>query len=82
MATAEKVKAPKIIQPGTVEMELMLQAGYPDMTVVKAKQIIKERTENPMLWPYSELQRAEAFLAAYNGKAQVISTRKGWKRKK
>lgn len=70
------------IQPGTPEMEAFLQAGYPGMTVVKAKQIIKERKENPALWPYEQLEKAEAFLAAYEGKVQVISTTPGWKRKK
>jgi hypothetical protein len=66
------------IKPKTPQMEQMLQAGYPDLNVEKAKLIIKERKENPALWPYEQVQRAEAFLAAYNGvplEQQVISTR-------
>jgi hypothetical protein len=63
------------IKPGTPEMEALLQAGYPDMSVDKAKRIIKERQERPELWPYAMLERAEAFLAAYNAKPTAVSTR-------
>jgi hypothetical protein len=65
----------KRIKPGTPEMEALLQAGYPDMSVDKAKRIIKERQERPELWPYAMLERAEAFLAAYNAKPIAVSTR-------
>ena len=65
----------KGIKPNTPEMEAFLALGYGGMTVEKAQTIIKERKENPASWPYSELQRAEAFLAAYKSKPQVISTR-------
>ena len=68
------------IRPKTPQMESMLQAGYPDLSVAKAKLIIKERRETPALWPYEQLVRAEAFLAAYEGvplEQQVISTRTG-----
>ena len=70
---------PKVL-PGTKEMEALLQAGYPDMSVEKAKRVIKERQENPHLWPYEVVERAEAFLAAYNAKPVVTQTRAGWKR--
>lgn len=63
------------IKPGTPEMEALLQAGYPDMSVDKAKLIIKERKERPDLWPYEMLERAEAFLAAYNAKPIAVSTK-------
>jgi hypothetical protein len=68
------------IRPKTPQMEAALQAGYPDLSVVKAKLIIKERRETPALWPYEQLVRAEAFLAAYEGvplEQQVIATRRG-----
>jgi hypothetical protein len=68
------------IKPKTAQMEAALQAGYPDLTVEKAKAILKERRENPALWPFEQMQRAEAFLAAYNGvplEQQVISQRTG-----
>ena len=65
----------KHIKPGTPEMEAMLQAGYPDMNVAKAKTIIKERKENPALWPYEVMERAEAFLAAYNTAPVAVSTK-------
>jgi hypothetical protein len=68
------------IKPKTPQMEAYLQAGYPDMSVEKAKQIIKERRENPAMWPYEVLERAEAFLAAYESSPQVIATNPGWKR--
>lgn len=68
------------ILPGTPQMEAYLRSGYPEMTVEKAKTIIRERKENPAMWPYEMLERAEAFLAAYNSSPQVVSERKPWKR--
>jgi len=62
------------VKPGTPEMEALLQAGYPDMSVAKAKLIIKERKERPELWPYEMLERAEAFLAAYEASPIAVST--------
>ena len=53
------------IKPGTPAMESYLRVGYPDMTVEKAHMIIKERKENPQSWPYEMLEKAHAFLAAY-----------------
>ena len=53
------------IKPGTPAMESYLRVGYPDMTVEKANAIVKERKANPASWPYEMLEKAEAFLAAY-----------------
>jgi len=81
--TPEKVSARKpqqSIQPKTKEMEVFLQAGYPDMSVEKAKTIIKERKENPASWPYEMLERAESFLLAYENGPIAVSTDPGWKR--
>ena len=70
----------KTLKPGTVEMEQYLAVGYPDIgTVAKAKAIIEERGKNPALWPYEMAEKAQAFLAAYNGKVQVISNRPGYR---
>ena len=84
MTDKEKIEALAAAQPNvepkTDAMEALLQLGYPDMSVKKAKQIIKERPENPTLWPYEMYERAEAFLAAYETKSTVVSSRKGWKR--
>lgn len=68
------------IKPGTPEMERFLQAGYGDLTVEEARRIIKERKENPMMYPYSEEQRCRAFLAAYDSTPIAIDTEPGWKR--
>jgi len=65
----------KSILPKTKEMEAYLQVGYPDMSVEKAKTIIKERKETPGLWPYEMLEKAEAFLAAWEGSPIVVSTK-------
>lgn len=85
MATKNQTKVKptdvKGIKPKTPEMAVFLMAGYPDMTVDKAKQIIKERQENPALWPYQMLERAQAFLAAYETQAVAVDTEPGWKRK-
>jgi len=61
--------------PGSIELEALLQAGYPDMSRAKAERIIKERKANPALWPYEQLQRAEAFLAALFTAPVVVSTK-------
>jgi hypothetical protein len=85
MAEVKTVSARKpslMIKPNTVEMEQFLKAGYPDMSVAKAKTIIKERKENPASWPYEMLEKAEAFLAAYESSPQVTSKRPGWQRTK
>ena len=77
---AQAYKVSMSIKPKTPQMEAALTAGYPDLTVAKAKTIIKERRENPALWPYEQMVRAEAFLAAYEGvplETQVIATRLG-----
>ena len=68
------------IQPGSPEMEAYLGVGYGGMTVAKAKASIAERKANPMSHPYEEMEKAEAFLAAYNGKPEVISKVPGWRR--
>ena len=64
---------------GSKELEALLAAGY-GMDRKKAERIIKERAENPLLWPYAELEKAEAFMAALTTKPKVISTTPGWKR--
>lgn len=79
---AQDKRGPVTIAPKTAEMEAFLQAGYPGMTVEKAKTIIKERRENPALWPYEMFEKAQAFLAAYEAKPTAVSTRKPWKRNK
>jgi len=74
--TQETVSA--AIKPGTPAMESYLRIGYPDMTVEKAHLIIKERKENPQSWPYEMLERAQAFLAAYEQgpETKVIGNKK------
>ena len=70
----------KVVSPSTPEMELLLQGGYPDMSVKRANAIIKERQANPQSWPYEQQERAEAFLAAYNTPSKAVSKLPGWKR--
>lgn len=49
--------------PNSKERETFLALGY-GMDKAKAQTIIKERRENPALWPYEMQEKAEAFLAA------------------
>jgi len=71
------------IEPGTPEMERYLAIGYPRIaTVEKARAVIKERKEKPELWPYEVLEQAEAFLAAYEARPQVISAKPAHNRHK
>lgn len=77
---ATKQTAVKPIKAKTVERAALLQAGYPDMSVAKAQAIIKERSDNPQSWPYEQLERAQAFLAAYEAEPVVVATNPGWKR--
>lgn len=84
MSNDEKIKAleaaqPKV-EPKTPEMEALLRAGYPNMTVKKAKAIIEERKKDPHSWPYEQQELAETFLAAYEGgKREPTSTRAPWR---
>lgn len=72
-----------VVKRKTQQMEELLGKGYTGMTVAKAKAIIKERAENPALWPYEKLQEAEAFLAAYEATNPTPgATRQPWKRQK
>ncbi|CAK0779628.1 hypothetical protein CCP3SC15_6710003 [Gammaproteobacteria bacterium] len=79
LATKTVVDKPlKKILPGTPEMESLLAIGYPDIgTRKKAEAILKERKENPALWPYEVAQRAEAFLQALDATPKVIDTDPG-----
>ena len=76
MANKPQVVSPldvATIKPETPQMEQYLAAGYPGMTVAKAKAIIAERKQNPAAWPYEMLEKAQAFLEAYSARPQVIS---------
>lgn len=78
--TAVNAEAVKSIKPGTPEMESFLGVGYGGMTVEKAKTIIKERKENPALWPYEMVEKAQAFLAAYEASPIAIDKDPHWER--
>jgi len=68
-----------VIEPGTQEMELLLQAGY-DMTIDEAKQILREYKENILAHDRQTVKNAKAVLAAFTSKASVTSTTPAWKR--
>lgn len=72
------------IKPKTGEMEALLQAGYPDMSVKKANIIIGdwESGEDARVsrWPYREVERAQAFLSAWQASPVVVSQREPWTR--
>ena len=78
-----KISKPKLtsIKPGTPEMAAYLEVGY-GMSLERAKAIIKERTADPHTHPYELYEKAQAMLAAYNAKPEVIDTVPGWKRGK
>ncbi len=79
MVDQVKLDAVKGFKPGSKELEALLAAGY-GMDKEKAQLIIKERADNPLLWPYEELQKAEAFMAALTTKPRAISSTPGWRR--
>lgn len=66
------------IAPGTPAHAALLASGY-GMTVEEAKKIIKERDEDPIRWPLGEYRKAQAMLAAYAAKPQVVSTQPPWR---
>ena len=76
-----KTKKPEMssIKPGTPAMAERLSVGY-GMTLDEAREIIKERKDNPQSHPYERLRKAQAFLQAYDAVPQVVSTTPGWKR--
>ena len=80
----EKIQALADAQPkikyGSKEHAALLAAGY-GMTIEQARTIIKERKEKPELWPYEELVKAQAMIAAFEVKnPQPSSTRQPWHR--
>lgn len=74
---ANQVSKQSRIEPKTKEMENYLSVGYNGLTVAQAREIIAARAKDPATYPYSEQQRAEAFLAAYNSAPVAISKRIG-----
>ena len=56
----------KVVKPGSPEHEQLLSVGYGGMTKEMALTIIAERKKDPASWPYEELKKAQAFLAALN----------------
>jgi len=70
-------EAQPMVKPGSKEHEALLHAGY-GMDKAKAQTIIKERKADSASWPYTMLEKAEAFMAALTTKPTVISTRPAW----
>lgn len=67
-----------VIEPGSKAHEQLLSVGYGGMTKAKAEAIIAERKKDSAAWPYEELEKAQAFLAALNaGPAAPTSPHKG-----
>lgn len=65
--------------PGSKGLANLLAAGY-GMTVEDARQIIKEREENPHTHPYEVYRNAKALLEAFMAKVAVIDTEPGFQR--
>ncbi len=80
MAKIKQEEKAQPIAPKTPKMEALLQAGFGDMNVTKANKIIAERKADFTSWPWAMLERADAFLAAYNATPIVIAKNPGWKR--
>ena len=66
------------VKPGTQAHADLLATGY-GMTVEEAQQMIAEREANPQTWPFDEVKKAKAMLAAFKAKPEVISTRLPWR---
>jgi hypothetical protein len=66
------------IKHGSKEHASFLASGY-GFTVEEARQIVKERNENPHLWPFEKFQQAKAMLEAFSAKPAVVSTRRPWR---
>lgn len=78
LAADDKVVTIVPILPGTPEMERLLASGYPDIgTIENAKRIVKERAENPSLYPFEFARRAAAMIEAFTAEPAVISTKPG-----
>lgn len=59
----------------------LLETGY-GMSVEKAKTIVKERKENPQLWPYDLWEKAVNLLQAIDAVPVVIDQTPGWHRER
>lgn len=69
------------VLPGTPEIQALIGSGYDGLTEKEAKAILAARKEDPHSFPYEMQKKAEAFLAAVNTRAVVISKRPMFKRK-
>jgi len=81
--SADKIRALEaaqpMVKPKTKALEALLEAGY-GMNLEQAQTVLKERKADPATWPFEEYKKAQAFLAAYEAKPVVTSTRAGWRR--
>ena len=68
------------IEFGSKRHEQILSAAYDGLTREKAEMIIKERGEDPKLWPYEKFEQAQAFLRALDTKPHAVATNPAWKR--
>ena len=66
-------------KPGSEQLEALLASGY-GMDRQQAETIIRERAQNPALYPYEVFKKAQAFLEALNATPKVIAKNPGWNR--
>lgn len=67
------------IEPGTPEMEGLLQAGY-GMDIKRAQAIVEKAEGGDSTLLVSELyQKAKAMLEAFNARPVAVSTKPAWK---
>ena len=83
MSNTDKIRALEaaqpMVKPKTRQMAALLEAGY-HMSLEEAQAILTERKADPQAYPYAEYKKAQAFIAAYEAKPVVTSTRAGWRR--
>jgi hypothetical protein len=71
------------IRTRTPEMEAHLGIGY-GLTLADAQTIVDavdvEKGGNPQAYPYTEVNKARAFIAAYSATPKPVATRQMWQR--
>ena len=77
----EVLKEINMVEFGSAKHEMLLtRASGNRMTKEKAKLIIKERGEDPALWPYEMYEQATNFLAALSSTPRITAPNPAWRR--
>jgi hypothetical protein len=75
----DEIKRLNMIEYGSKEQEALVAGAY-GYSLTDAQMIVTEWEKDHQSWPFTEVQKARAIIAAMKVKPKPISTDPGWKR--